>query len=300
MTDESIILGVDIGGSHITAALVDMNDRSVIESSWRRSKIQSGDTAGEIITGWSAVIRESLLSGSNSGRISIAMPGPFDYGNGISMMLGQGKYDALYRLNVKEALLQKLGELATDILFVNDATCFLQGEAFEGAGKGHNHIIGFTLGTGFGSATFRDGLAEDADYWRYSFLESICEDYFSSGWFIRRYFELTGYQIRDVKQLIEDHRNIKKVNQVFEEFSENLDLFLSEIRGNGVRYDCVILGGNIANAYPFFLSKLTSLLKARSVNIPVLISNLGENAALIGAAAYSRSQVVRLASCSLS
>ena len=290
MPDQSIILGVDIGGSHITAALVDINKRSVIESSWRRSKIQSGGTAEEIITGWSVVIRESLLSGANSGRISIAMPGPFDYENGISMMLGQGKYDALYELNVKEALLKELGVLATDILFVNDATCFLQGEAFEGAGKGYNHVIGFTLGTGFGSATFKEGLAEDADYWRYPFLEGICENYFSSGWFIKRYFELTGYQVRDVKQLIADHRNVNKVIQVFEEFSKNLDLFLSDIQGMGVRFDCIILGGNIANAHPFFLPRLMSLLKARSMDIPVLISSLGENAALIGAAAYIRNQ----------
>lgn len=292
MGDQSIILGVDIGGSHITAALVNLDNHRVIESSWRRSKIQSAGTAEEVINGWSQVLEESLLSESNSGKICIAMPGPFDYGNGISLMSGQGKYDALYGFNVKEALLQKLGVLASDILFVNDATCFLQGEASEGQGKGHSNILGFTLGTGFGSATFKDGLAEDADYWRFPFMDGICEDYFSSGWFVKRYFELTGCQVSDVKQLIADPVDVTHVNLVFEEFSKNLDLFLYRLEQMGESYDCVILGGNIANAHRFFLQQLKALLELRSVNIPVLISGLGENAALIGAAIYGSKQRV--------
>lgn len=292
MEYQSIILGVDIGGSHITAALVDLDNHRVIETSWRRSKIQSAGTAGEVIRGWSEVIKESLLSESNSGKICIAMPGPFEYGSGISLMSGQGKYDALYGLNVKEALLQKLGKLATDILFVNDATCFLQGEACEGEGKGYNNILGFTLGTGFGSATFKEGLAEDADYWRFPFLDGICEDYFSSGWFVKRYFELTGCQVVDVKQLIEDPVDVTSVNLVFDEFSKNLDLFLYRLQEMGESYDCIILGGNIANAHSFFLPQLKALLKIRSMNIPVLISALGENAALIGAAVYCGKQRV--------
>ena len=292
MPHQELTLGVDIGGSHITAALVNMNDHRVIESSWRRSRIQPDGSVEEVIIGWSDVIRECLLTHPNSGRIGIAMPGPFDYERGISRMLGQGKYDALYNFNVKEALLTVLGELATDIQFVNDATCFLQGESVGGAGKRYNHILGFTLGTGFGAATFKDGRASDADLWRHPFLDGICEDYFSTKWFVHRYFELTGHRVQDVKQLVADTRDVYKVNQVFEQFSANLSLFISEVQGVEAPYDCIILGGNIANANSYFLPQLVSLLKERSIDMPVIISALGENAALIGAAVYKQPQSI--------
>ena len=287
MLHQELTLGVDIGGSHITAALVDMDGRTVIDNSWQRSRIQSDGSAEEVIAGWSAVIRECLLTRPNSGRIRIAMPGPFDYECGISRMLGQGKYDALYNVNVKAALLAKLGELVTDIQFANDATCFLQGESVGGAGRGYNHVLGLTLGTGFGSATFKDGRATDADLWRHPFIDGICEDYFSTRWFVRRYFELTGNQVKDVKELISDGRDKNRVTQVFEEFSRNLSLFITEVQKAEEPYDCIVLGGNISNAYSHFLPRLLDFLRQKLIYAPVLVSVLGENAALLGAAFYS-------------
>jgi glucokinase len=42
-------------------------------------------------------------------RIGISMPGPFDYENGICLIKGQNKYEALYGLYIKGLLADKLG-----------------------------------------------------------------------------------------------------------------------------------------------------------------------------------------------
>ena len=70
-----------------------------------------------------------------SPKIGIAMPGPFDYENGICYIKGLDKYESLFNLNVKEMLAQQLNIERSDIYMMNDASCFLKGEVFGGVAK---------------------------------------------------------------------------------------------------------------------------------------------------------------------
>src|SRR5690349_22565579 len=94
------VLGVDIGGSHITAGLITIETRSLHTDSIIRGKVNSADTAENIIAAWASIIKRA--SGNSSTiRIGIAMPGPFDYDLGIAYIKGVEKYESLYGLNVK-------------------------------------------------------------------------------------------------------------------------------------------------------------------------------------------------------
>ena len=132
-------------------------------------------------------------------KIGIAMPGPFDYENGISYIKDQNKYEALYGLNIKEQLAKKLEISISDISILNDAACFLQGEVFGGAGQGFKRVMGLTLGTGFGSARSVDGKTDDADLWCSPYREGIAEDYLSTRWFLKQYKEISGKLVKNVK-----------------------------------------------------------------------------------------------------
>jgi glucokinase len=150
--NEAIIAGADIGGSYYRS-LIDVNTGEILDSTRRRKEINTNTGAEEIFNSWSELIKESFKAAQiKPSRIGIAMPGPFDYTNGISYIKDQNKYDSLYGLNVKEKLAQKLGISVENISILNDAACFLQGEVFVGAAKGFNRVIGLTLGTGLGSA----------------------------------------------------------------------------------------------------------------------------------------------------
>lgn len=280
----STALGIDIGGSHITAALVDLGTRTIIEGSWNRTRIDSQGAAADIIASWSAVISEVFTKApAGIKHIGIGMPGPFDYEQGISLMKGQHKYDALYKLHIKDLLADKLGIQPEQIRFINDAGCFLQGEVFSGAGKNYQRVIGLTLGTGLGSAVYRDGVANDANRWCSPFKDGMAEDYLSTRWFVKRYQEVSGETVPDVKALVARIAVDDSIPELFNEFARNLATLLIDFV-QAEQPEAIVIGGNIANAADLFFPLLITTLQQHQINIPVVTASLGEAAALIGAA----------------
>ena len=84
------------------------------------------------------------------------MPGPFDYEEGVSLITGLHKFESLYGLNVKELLAASLHIVPGMIQMNNDAICYLAGERKAGAVKDGSYVAGLTLGTGLGSAIYRN------------------------------------------------------------------------------------------------------------------------------------------------
>jgi len=277
-------LGVDIGGTHITAAVVDLANRRLLHESIVRQPVDASGSVANIIWGWSGAMRAAMSrSNERSELIGIAMPGPFDYENGVALMQNQDKYDALYGINVKALLAQSLQIDLENIKFENDASCFMKGEAFGGAAHTFNSAIGLTLGTGLGSAVIVNGRSWDANLWDTPFQDGIAEAYLSSRWFVKRFCELSGKKATNVKSIADQFSVDVNVRQLFSEFAGNLALFLS----NFVKQEdpeVVVLGGNIAKAFPLFGEELQMKLRERDIFIPVKIAALGEEAALLGAA----------------
>ena len=186
------IVGIDIGGSHITLAQVDPEKREIISSTYVREHVDAFGNKEVIFAAWVSAIdkvahdlvKEDLL-------IGIAMPGPFDYENGISLMQ-QGKFIDIYQVNIKEELAKRLSVSQEQIHFVNDAAAFMEGEVFGGCAQGFESAFGVTLGTGLGTTFFNGEFAADEDLWDSPFRDSISEDYLATRWFVNHYKELTG------------------------------------------------------------------------------------------------------------
>src|ERR1700754_2346206 len=101
--NENIVLGADIGGSHITASLVDIHNRQILSSTVCRQHVNGDGEATQIISEWSEVIKDCFgKNGSHNKKIGIAMPGPVDYEIGTCFIKGQNKYESLYGANLKE------------------------------------------------------------------------------------------------------------------------------------------------------------------------------------------------------
>ncbi len=72
------VIGIDIGGSHITAGMVDMKSREVMKDTLTRQHINSNASAEEIISAWAIVINKLFDDHPQpQKKIGIAMPGPF-------------------------------------------------------------------------------------------------------------------------------------------------------------------------------------------------------------------------------
>ena len=280
----SVVVGIDIGGSHITAALVDLQSHSIIPGSLIREHVNSKGTADEIIHSWSSVIGKcSAGLPVDSKKIGIAMPGPFNYNEGICLIKNLDKFESLYNINVKKRLAGELGINVSNICLMNDARCFLKGEVFGGAAMGCNNVIGITLGTGLGSARFHDGEIFDGDLYFMPFKEGTAEDYLSSRWFVKRYQELTGTTVKNVKELREKVSDEPRITSMFAEFGNNLGNVLHTYIQ---KHTCetIVIGGNIINAWELFFHETIGVLNLLSKPVSLKKAILGEESALTGAA----------------
>lgn len=282
---QKLVLGADIGGSHVTVGIIDLQTNTVLSKTKSRLELNSKGDLESILTIWQKAIEKSCeLFGSKPNFLGISMPGPLDYENGISLISGQDKYDALFGLNIKELLAERIQMPVNHLCFINDAVSFLQGEILGGAGKNGKNVIGLTLGTGLGSAKALNGSEVlDADLWKMPFKDAIAEEYLSTRWFVRRYKEITDRIVDNVKEL---HHLANEGNQdalnIFKEFGNNLGLFLQHFIALEGEVDTVVMGGNIAKTAHLFRVGVLDVLGEEKVKLKQAV--LGEDAALIGAA----------------
>ena len=291
---KNLAIGVDIGGSHISCCLVDISQKKIFSESLVTLEINNRAAANEIISAWAKAIHQlcEKINCNQLAGVGFAMPGPFDYASGIAKFTHEvDKYHALFDVDVAESLSKLLPFDKSQFRFMNDASAFAVGEALLGKAKDVLHSISLTLGTGFGSAFIENYLPviDRLDVpklgclWHLPFKDGIGDDYFSTRWFVKRYHELTGLQIDGVKELVTLAQERKEIQEIFNEFGNNLSVFLSEWI-NKFNAEKLVLGGNITGAYSLFGSALEKGFKNRGVVIQTGISELKENAALVGAA----------------
>ncbi len=279
----SLALGVDIGGSHITAGWVDLKKAVVLKDTVKRKPIDSKGSAGSILSGWCNLLQATIQDKLHDNiKIGIAMPGPFDYAEGISLMKEQDKFKALYRLNVKNLLSEKMSLPSENFQFLNDAESYLLGEVAGGAGKGFSHVLGLTLGTGLGSAIHSGGQTRDADLWKMPFKEGIAEDVLSTRWFVKRYGALAGKQEAGLKEILAQGK-ANTIHHLFAEFAQNFCDFLI-LLSRDHPFEAVVLGGNISQSHAHFLPALKRLLSKGGITADVRVGMMQEEATLIGAA----------------
>ena len=285
---EELVIGIDIGGSHITAGFIDLETGEISQNRVIRRRVNSHAPANEILDGWCAVIKELWADNEvESSRLGFAMPGPFDYKNGISLITGFSKYEALYQLNIREELAGRLNVPGNTICFRNDAEAFMEGELLYGAAKGYTHAIGITLGTGLGSSSSHNGVTIDAELSVLPYKGERIEDYVSTRGLIRAYREASGKTVSDAKTIADLYATDAQAREAFDTFSNDLIWFLTYFIKQD-QPEVLVVGGNIANSWKLYEEKLVKAVTAAVPVMPVIkMAALGEHAALIGGASCS-------------
>ncbi|TQO38438.1 glucokinase [Arenibacter algicola] len=287
-----IAIGVDVGGSHITSAAVDLDERKIIPGSIFTNKVDNKASQVSIFKEWSNVINQTTkhTASPDQTRIGFAMPGPFNYKKGVGLFIGNNqKYESLYGLSISEELSKYLNADKVDFRFLNDATAFGVGVASMGKAKDFSKVVAITLGTGFGSAFIQDGVPQvTADnvpkggfMWDKPYKLGLGDDYFSTRWCIKRYKEISGVATNGVKEIAEANNDSSK--KVFIEFGTNMAEFMLPFL---IKYqpDLIILGGNVSKANKLFLPALKNKIKDAGLYVDFEISDVLEEAAIIGSA----------------
>ncbi len=289
-----ISIGADIGGSHITCRLFNLDKNEFASDRKVRIPVNSQTTKEEILQGWTNAILETAkdYNLSELHGIGFAMPGPFDYPGGIALFSGVQKFDALYGVNVRKELISRLN-LSEDfpVRFQNDAVCFAIGESLQGRAAEFDRLLAITLGTGFGTTFIHNhlpvagayGVPDDGFLYHIPFGNSIADDHFSTRWFQNEYQKLTGQQLPGVKELAGMAKSGGLALEIFKTFGQNLGSFLAPWLKT-FNAGCLVIGGNISAAFPWFRNELLQAFASEGVRVEVLISTLQEDAALMGSA----------------
>lgn len=283
-----IQVGVDIGGSHIVACLYDSVPQGLLLESRRSYDVDPNWEADKILDTWAAAISSAIsYTQHNVSGVGIAIPGPFDYYEGISLITGVNKFESLYGMNIKNELAIRLCMDVSQIRFINDASAFAIAVSTIGKAKHYDRCLAITLGTGLGASfiinrkpVFSDALVPTGGFLYNQLVDGVMADeLFSTRGLLHLYHIVSGRRAANVLEIYETAKDDFQAREAFELFGRELGRFLAPyIIKFGA--EVLVLGGNISNAFEYFKDQLIDELPIADV----YLSGLMDHAALIGGA----------------
>lgn len=210
MRSNSRIVLLDVGGTFVKSSL-GIAGQGAAEGSFALTPILSDGSAEEIETSFREAVsvqtRRALQEGCSVEAVCAALPGPFDYAEGIFMM--KHKFASVYGRSFREIL----GDVISPdvrLAFVHDVNGALLGAltADETLRKGNVAIS--TFGTGLGFAYAVDGVIQKSptgspavNLWNVPYEGGILEDYISRRAILRFYNQLGGTLLEgeDVREI---------------------------------------------------------------------------------------------------
>ncbi|XID93553.1 ROK family protein [Paenibacillaceae bacterium WGS1546] len=171
-----IALGVDVGGTNIVCGAVDAAGR-VLRQTKRPTDAAAGyEAVVARIAGMAADIRASLGDGYEIAAVGVGIPGLVDPDKGISRFAGNLKWRDLPVASELERL------IGLPVYVDNDVRMYVYGETAAGAGRGCEHVLGITIGTGIAAAIVsggelyygRSAMAGELGHVRMADVEDAC------------------------------------------------------------------------------------------------------------------------------
>lgn len=241
-------LGIDIGGTGIKGAIVDLDRGKLLSERVKRPTPEGGEPA-DIITAVADLAEE--LGGDAQTLIGVCFPAIVHDGRTMS---AANVSDAWIGLDADALFADALGR---DIHFVNDADAAGFAEARYGSARGARGLtIVTTLGTGIGSAFIHDGvLIPNTEL---------------------GHLELEG---SDVETWAANSAR-EREDLSFAEWAERLQRFYSHVEFL-FSPSLLVVGGGVSKHHEEFLPLL-------SLRAPIVPAELRNNAGILGAAALAR------------
>jgi glucokinase len=147
------VIGVDLGGTNVRAALTDRQGQILHEA--RRSSLSDQTPEGTLANIRDA-IREILekqgIAAAEVVGIGIGLPGIMDDARGV--VFWSPNFPLWENVPVAQ---QVGGPVHLPVTLLNDAKCAAMGELEFGAARGARHMVMITVGTGVGGAFVVDG-----------------------------------------------------------------------------------------------------------------------------------------------
>ena len=269
------ILGLDLGGTHLRGGWVSEERVSHITS----RRIDARQPADAVLQQVFA-FTDPLVS-SEIEAIGIGVPG---------LVVEGIVYDVINIPSWKLVPLQKLMEerYAVPVVINNDANCFALGEFYFGKGKGHESMIGLTIGTGLGSGIiinkklYTGKSCGAGEFGMIEYRDQFIE-YYASGQFFKNVYGIDGELVF--------HRAVDgdpEALKMYEEMGMHLGNAIKTIL-YALDVDLIILGGSVRHAFSFFEKTMWQQIQSFAFSrakeqLRIEVSEL-QNSGILGAAA---------------
>ncbi len=150
---ERAVIGIDLGGTKISTALIN-SDGSIIVHDYRETCAVEGQEAviGRMLDGARRVMAEAQVTPSQVAAVGVGAPGPLNVEMGV--VVAPPNLPGWDRVPLKRLIEEGLG---ITTFLENDANAAALGEHRFGAGRGVEHMIYVTVSTGIGGGLILDG-----------------------------------------------------------------------------------------------------------------------------------------------
>lgn len=269
-------IGIDLGGTNVRMALVD--NGQIVK---KISEPCKADQPEKVVTGHLIEMIRKLASPAVK-SIGIGVPSVVDAEKGIV-------YDVMNIPSWKEVHLKTIleKEFNIPVRVNNDCNCFVYGEHCFGQGNKYKDMVGVTLGTGLGcgliinNELYNGSNTGAGEICGIPYLQHDYEYYCSTPFFVNEH-GVTGKEVFEKAS-----QGDEKALKLWEEFGTHVGNMIKMVL---FAYDppCIVLGGSIANAYPFFEKAMCKTFETfpyqKTIEKIKIFRSEVEDVALLGAA----------------
>lgn len=301
-SDSGHVLGVDLGGTKLTAAIADIASRVLAEATEPTDPRGGKFVLEQIAKLANRLAREANTHPSRIRSIVIGTPGVVSPKTG-AIELAPNIAD-IGQVDVAAVL---TGMLGSPVAIENDVNLALLGETWHGCAQGISNVAFIALGTGIGLGLAVNGklvrgehgaageigyFPIGADPQRVEARNQGCLEYAAgASGILRRYIESGGEPVEHVRAIFErmrggDHIAIEVIGDTARLIAMAAAMVVALIDPK-----LIVLGGSIG-AQPEFAVRVTEELARVSSRVtPVLPSILGNRAGVVGALAVAISKL---------
>jgi glucokinase len=280
MNNKKYTIGVDIGGTKMSAVLFDGHN-VLADYSLATPK----DDLKKFLIMIKALI-DPLLDKAKKEKIKVGgaglgLAGFLDYEEGKII-----KSPNLPFLDGQDILGKIKKIVSLPVYFDNDANCFTRAEAVLGAGKKYQNVFGVTIGTGIGGGWCVNGEIYRGAHVSAGEIGWVVVDYDNGIRLEEAYQKLM--QNNPIQVAEEAYRGDVLAEKAYQEFGQYLGASLVSMI-NLIDPEIIVLGGGVVKSTDLFLSDIKKEIKkyalaGGTVDVKVVKGKLGDLAGAIGAA----------------
>lgn len=257
-------IGIDLGGTKISAGIVDITGKIAGEiATFSTEAWKSPEEIFKNITkAIDLSLKKSEMSLKNITGIGIGVPTVVEGG---SILGDSDNLPTMGGFNLKNKLLEHYE--GKKIIIENDANCFIIGEKLCGKAKNYQFCCGVTLGTGLGIGIILNnelyhgskGWAGEMNHSPYKEYKNI-EEILSGKGLSLQYEKLTGLKVEAHVIAEKTRQGDKEAKKTWKIFGEALGYALSYLV-NILDPEIIVIGGSISKSYNCFIDFTQDILK---------------------------------------